>query len=87
MYEGDIHFYSSDHDVREAIRHIDTKACPVFLLSGEYDYSATPEMTRAAAQAIPGAEFILMTEIGHFPMAENPERFKRYLMPILARFA
>ncbi len=87
VYEGDIHFYSSDHDVREAIKAIDTRRCQVFLLSGEYDYSATPEMTRQVAAAIPGAEFILMQEIGHFPMIENPERFRSYLLPVLERIA
>jgi len=87
VYEGDIHFYSFDHDVREAIKGIDTRRCPVFLLSGEYDYSATPDMTRAAAETIPGAEFVFMKEIGHFPMIENPERFRGYLLPILDRIA
>lgn len=87
VYEGDIHFYSFDHDVREAIKGIDTRQCGVFLLSGEYDYSATPEMTRAAADAIPGAEFILMKEIGHFPMIENPQKFRTYLLPVLDKIA
>ena len=87
VYEGDIHFYSSDHDVREAIKAIDTRRCGVYLLSGEYDYSATPEMTRQVAAAIPGAEFILMKDIGHFPMVENPERFRSYLLPVLERIA
>ena len=87
VYAGDIHFYSFDHDVREAIKGIDTRQCPVFLLSGEYDYSATPEMSRAVADAIPGAEFILMKRMGHFPMIENPEAFRTYLLPVLERLA
>jgi len=24
-----------------------------------------------------------MKEVGHFPMSENPEKFKQYLMPVL----
>jgi hypothetical protein len=24
-----------------------------------------------------------MTEIGHFPMAENPAHFRRYILPVL----
>ncbi len=87
VYEGDIHFYSFDHDVREAIQAIDTRQCAVFLFSGEYDYSATPEMTRAAANLIPGAEFVLMKEMGHFPMIENPEKFHSYLLPVLDKIA
>jgi pimeloyl-ACP methyl ester carboxylesterase len=87
VYQGDIHFYSFDHDARETIKAIDTGQCAVFLLSGEYDYSATPEMTRQVAESIPGAEFILMTEIGHFPMIEHPERFRSYLLPVLEQLA
>src|SRR5690606_31202096 len=47
IFKGDLHFYKQDGDIREAVSRIDTDACPVFLLSGEYDYSATPDDTRA----------------------------------------
>lgn len=29
----------------------------------------------------------MMEEVGHFPMSENPERFKAYLMPVLDEIA
>ena len=32
---------------------------------------------------IPGARFTVMTELGHFPMSENPAQFRRYLLPVL----
>ena len=35
-------------------RAIDTRVCKVSLLTGEFDYSCTPEMTLAVAAAIPG---------------------------------
>ena len=46
VYQGDVHFYSNDWDGREDIKRIDTNRCKVALLTGEYDYSCTPEMTR-----------------------------------------
>jgi len=55
------------------------------LLTGEYDFSCTPQDTERTARSIPDAEFTLMTEIGHFPMSENPVRFKEYLMPTLKK--
>ena len=58
-------------------------AFPLYLLTGEYDFSCTPEDTRLTALKIPGARFTVMTEIGHFPMAENPVQFRRYLLPVL----
>ena len=36
-----------------------------------------------AAQQIPGAQVTVMRELGHFPMSENPEQFRRYILPVL----
>jgi pimeloyl-ACP methyl ester carboxylesterase len=58
--------------------------CPLYVFSGEYDYSATPELSRAAADQL-GGEFIPMLGKGHFPMAEDPVGFKEYLMPVLEK--
>ena len=80
IYKGDVHFYCEDWDGREDIKEIDTSRCKVSLLTGEYDYSATPDMTRAVADAIAGARFTVMEGIGHFPMVENYERFRPYLL-------
>jgi pimeloyl-ACP methyl ester carboxylesterase len=83
VFKGDLHFYRVDGDFRDRVGQIDTTRCPLYLLTGEYDFSCTPEDTRLTALKIPGARFTVMTEIGHFPMAENPVQFRRYLLPIL----
>ncbi len=83
VFKGDLHFYSIDGDVSDSLGEIDTSVCPLYLLTGEYDYSCTPEATRETATHIPGAEVTIMEGLGHFPMSEDPERFKDYLMPVL----
>jgi pimeloyl-ACP methyl ester carboxylesterase len=83
VYAGDVHFYSIDWDGRDAIKTIDTSVCKVSLLTGEYDYSCTPDMTRQVAAAIPGARLVIMKGIGHFPMIENYPLFREYLLPEL----
>lgn len=83
VFKGDLHFYRVDGDFRDRVGQIDTTRCPLYLLTGEYDFSCTPEDTRLTALKIPGARFTVMTEIGHFPMAENPAQFRRYLLPVL----
>ena len=85
VFRGDIRFYGREWDARDRVGRIDTKKCPVLMLTGEYDYSCTPEISRATAAKIPGADFVMMRGIGHFPMAENPELFLEYLRPALAR--
>jgi pimeloyl-ACP methyl ester carboxylesterase len=82
---GDLSFYIEDHDLTGEARNIDTSRCQVHLLSGEYDYSAPPSMGEAAHAAIEGSTFEVMHGLGHFPMAENPERFIEYLLPVLDR--
>lgn len=82
-YHGDICFYSGDWDGRDRIGSIDTGRCPVFLLTGEYDYSCTPDMSRRTAEKIPGARFRVMPGLGHFPMAENPPLFTGHLIDVL----
>ena len=45
VFKGDLHFYMIDGDIRDQLGDIDTNDCPVFLLTGEYDYSCSPEHT------------------------------------------
>jgi pimeloyl-ACP methyl ester carboxylesterase len=83
VYAGDVHFYSVDWDGRDDVKKIDTRVCKVSLLTGEFDYSCTPDMTRAAAAAIAGSRLVIMTGMGHFPMIENYPVFRTFLLPEL----
>lgn len=59
------------------------RAKSVILMTGEYDFSCTPDDTLATAKAIPGARVTTMKGLGHFPMSEDPARFREYLVPVL----
>lgn len=83
VYAGDVHYYSVDWDARKDVSRIDTSRCKVSLLTGEYDYSCTPDMTREVAKAIPGSRLVIMRGIGHFPMIENYPLFRTFLLPEL----
>ena len=83
VFSGDLFFYQVEGDIRGRIGAIDTKLCPLYMLTGEYDYSASPRDTEAAAARIPGAKVTIMKGLGHFPMSENPEAFLAYLRPVL----
>ncbi|HTO41128.1 MAG TPA: alpha/beta hydrolase [Rhizomicrobium sp.] len=85
IFKGDLYFYKIDGDIRSRLTEIDTKRCPVYLLSGEYDYSCTPQDTLDAAAHIAGSEATIMKGIGHFPMSEAPEEFLSYLRPVLEK--
>ena len=82
IFRGDLHFYRADSDYRDRVAEIDPSKCPVYLLTGEYDFSCTPDDTLRTAEKI-GISATIMEKLGHFPMSENPERFRKYLMPVL----
>lgn len=82
IFKGDLHFYRADSDYRDRVARIDPAKCPVYLLTGEYDFSCEPADTIRTAEKI-GIEAVIMEEVGHFPMSENPQQFRKYLMPVL----
>jgi hypothetical protein len=54
VFKGDLYFYKLDGDIRGRVAQIDTRKCPLFLLSGEYDTPARPRkrwLSPAAFQA------------------------------------
>ena len=88
VFMGDLNYYFTDGDMRNGVaREIDTTECPVHLLTGEYDTSATPELSGQLAKEINATSFQIMKGMGHFPMSENPEEFRQYLLPVLKRIA
>ena len=85
VFKGDLHFYSLDGDVSDRLPEIDTSQCPVYMLTGEYDYSCTPKASEETAALISGAELTIMPGLGHFPMSEDPDKFRSHLMPVLEK--
>ncbi|WP_395708659.1 alpha/beta fold hydrolase [Reyranella sp.] len=85
VFLGDIHYYFTDGDLRNAALDALDAKCPLYLLTGEYDLSATPELTAEVARITKARHFEVMRGMGHFPMSESPVEFRRYLLPILDR--
>jgi pimeloyl-ACP methyl ester carboxylesterase len=84
VFKGDLHFYKVDGDIRDRVDQIDGRTTPLYLLTGEYDYSCTTEGTLDVARRT-GAEAVIMKGLGHFPMSEDPPRFIEYLLPVLEK--
>ncbi|KAK0279574.1 hypothetical protein LTR35_000331 [Friedmanniomyces endolithicus] len=80
IFHGDLDFYFGGWDGRERMKGIDTGSCPVYMLTGEYDWSNTPAMSQATCDKIPGGKHQAMKGLGHFPATENPKVFVGYLL-------
>jgi pimeloyl-ACP methyl ester carboxylesterase len=70
IFSGDLKFYFRGWDGRGRVESIDTTFCPVYMLTGEFDYSCTTEASKATADKIKGARFEAMEGLGHFPLTE-----------------
>lgn len=83
IFKGDLWFYKVDGDIRDRIDRIDTSRVPIWLLTGDYDFSCTADDTRELGARLGGAPTTIMDGMGHFPMSENPQAFLGYLRPVL----
>jgi pimeloyl-ACP methyl ester carboxylesterase len=87
VFRGDLSFYTKDPSLVDRLQRIDTRRTPVHLMVGAYDLTCTPEDARRTAAAIPGATLSVVPELGHFPMSEHPDAFRRYFVDALERMA
>jgi pimeloyl-ACP methyl ester carboxylesterase len=87
VFKGDLNYYVIEHDLTEDAKKIDTSQTALYILNGEYDWSAPPAAGEALAAEVNGATSIVMEGLGHFPMSENPEAFKKYFLPLLDQAA
>lgn len=83
IYSGDLAFYSDDFDAEADLAGLNGERKVISLLTGAYDYSASPADTTKVAAIIPGSRLTIMQDLGHFPMIENPCRLLEYLRPEL----
>lgn len=88
VFMGDLVYYMADGDMRNLdLSPLKSQQCPLYLLTGEYDLSATPALTADLAKKVDAAHFEVMPGLGHFPMSEAPERFLTHLRPVLKKIA
>ncbi len=81
----DLFLWCEDNSDPKRANRIDAERLPVFLAAGEYDYTCPPEVIRACAEQIgPAAAYETLKGLGHFPMSEDYDRFRPYLMKVLA---
>ncbi|MDF1749548.1 MAG: alpha/beta hydrolase [Alphaproteobacteria bacterium] len=87
VYMGDLAYYSNEYDGKRIAPALRTSEIPIQLLTGSYDYSASPANTQALMSEI-GSENVRFQEmegLGHFPMIEDPDRFRPHFLAALAQ--
>lgn len=73
------------HGVRELIAPDPPVAAPALVMTSENDTGSTPEMSRAIAAEIEGAETIIVPGLQHLGLMEAPEAFTGPVLDFLKR--
>lgn len=85
IYMGDLAYYSEEYDGARIAAPLRDSARPLALLTGSYDYSASPDNTRSLCRAVASETlwFAEMPGLGHFPMIEDPTGFRPHFLNAL----
>ncbi len=67
-------------DRTEATRSL---SLPTLAIAGSEDGASTPDLVKATAELIPGAQFHVIPGAGHLPCVENPTAYAAILNPFL----
>jgi len=84
-YMGDLAYYSEEYDGEEIAEQLRNSNRKIALLTGSYDFSASPANTRTLFDKIDCdlVTFKEMPGLGHFPMIEDPDEFRPYFLEAL----
>jgi pimeloyl-ACP methyl ester carboxylesterase len=67
---------------------IDPKRVKLIIYAGEYDFTCTPDQIRAGCERIgPEVHFEVLKGLGHYPMTEDYDKFRPYLVKALDMIA
>jgi pimeloyl-ACP methyl ester carboxylesterase len=80
VYAGDTSMM--DGELRQRLCAV---TIPTLVVWGERDRIADPDYGRSFARAIPGSEFELLSETGHMPQLETPEKLLAAITSFSAR--
>lgn len=73
------------HGVRELIRPDPPVTCPALIMTCENDSGSTPAMSHAIAAEIKGAETVIVPELKHLGLMEDPEVFTAPILQFLEK--
>ena len=69
--------------IEEIVAPVPPLSCPALVITGDEDFGNGPEMARAIAAEIDGAEAVILPGLRHMALAENPAAINRPLRRFL----
>jgi len=80
---NDLHLWGVENADETRTERIDGSKIPIYMYSGEFDFTCPPDHVEKAAGAIGNVNYEMLEGLGHFPMSENYERFRPTLVRTL----
>lgn len=75
--------FMDDYSPDDHVEPLDPLPCPVTLAWSEFDRLVPAETYgRAARERLPGAEWVLLPEVGHIPMIDDPDLVVRTILAV-----
>ena len=75
------------HGVRELIAPNPPITAPTLVMTCEHDSGSTPDMSRAIAAEIAGAQLCIVPELQHLGLMERPKSFTDPILEFLGKSA
>jgi pimeloyl-ACP methyl ester carboxylesterase len=81
---NDLYFWGAENADAGLTDRIDASRVPLYLYSGEYDFTCPPAAVEESARRIgAGVHYDMLKGLGHFPMSEDYEIFRPTLVKTL----
>ena len=71
--------------VQELISPQTPISCPALVMTGAHDFGNPPQMSKSIAAEIPNSELVILPELRHMAMMEEPDLFNREVLAFLER--
>jgi pimeloyl-ACP methyl ester carboxylesterase len=85
---NDLYFWSEENGDASRVERIDGAKVPLYLYSGEFDFTCPPALVEQTAKNIgPEVHYEMLAGLGHFPMSEHYAVFRPTLVKTLEAIA
>ena len=80
---NDLHLWGVENADEKRVDRIDGSKIPIYMFSGEFDFTCPPQHVEDSARAIGDVNYEMLEGLGHFPMSENYDIFRPKLIRTL----
>ena len=74
------------YDINEIINPIKKISCPTLVVTGDQDFGNNPDMSKRICKESPNSKLVIMRNLRHMGLVEDPKQFGKILEDFLNQF-